>query len=144
MPHFPSTNGQISPVRQGVWPDRAARVERVRAHLRDADTWFVVAQDGPAFVGMASIARLWGEGGAVAPGVCFLGYIYVIPERWGEGIGGAVLDAVLAEAKRRDASRIHLWTHEDNERSQRLYRGRGFTPTGRRSDDSGEWARDID
>jgi ribosomal protein S18 acetylase RimI-like enzyme len=132
--------------RQGVWPNRAARVERVSAHLREPDTWVLVARDGAAFVGMASVASLWGEGGAgtVMLGGSFLSYLYVVPERWGEGIGGALLDAVLAEAKRRHASRIHLWTHEDNERSQRLYRSRGFSPTGRRSDVSGEWAREID
>ena len=93
--------------------------------------------------GMASAEALWGEEGAgsVTPGSCFLGYLFVLPERWGEGIGGAIVDAVLAEAKRRDYSQIHLWTHEDNERSHRLYRRRGFSPTGRSADGEGEWAR---
>ena len=57
--------------------------------------------------------------------------------------GGVLLDAVLAEAKRRNYSRIHLWTHEDNERSHRLYLSRGFSRTGRVSDDEGEWARNL-
>jgi hypothetical protein len=47
------------------------------------------------------------------------------------------------EAKRRDYSRIHLWTDEDNERSQRLYRSRGFSPTGRTAAGEGEWARKV-
>jgi len=42
-----------------------------------------------------------------------------------------MLDAALAEAKRRQYLRVHLWTHEENERSQRLYRSRGFARTGR-------------
>jgi ribosomal protein S18 acetylase RimI-like enzyme len=94
---------------------------------------------------MASVVLLWGKQGAgtVVPGGFFLSYLYVVPERWGERIGGALLDAVLAEAKRRHGSRIHLWTHEDNERSQRLYRSRGFSPTDRRSDLSREWAREL-
>jgi GNAT superfamily N-acetyltransferase len=94
---------------------------------------------------MASAQPLWGEHGpgTVTPGGLFLGHLFVLPERWGEGIGGAILDAVLAEAKRRHYSRIHLWTHEDNERSHRLYRSRGFSPTGRTADGEGEWARDI-
>jgi GNAT superfamily N-acetyltransferase len=131
--------------RQGVWPNRAARVERVRAHLSDPGSWFLLANEGPAFVGMASAEPLWGEDGAAAvtPGGCFLSYLFVIPERWGEGIGGNILDAVLAEAKRRHYSRIHLWTHEDNERSHRLYRSRGFSPTGRTADGEGEWACEI-
>jgi RimJ/RimL family protein N-acetyltransferase len=85
-----------------------------------------------------------GDGsGPVKPGGCFLNLIFVVPERWGEGVGGAVLDAALAEAKRRGYSRIHLWTHEENERSQRLYRRRGFAPTGRAKAGEGEWARDL-
>lgn len=102
-------------LRQGVWPNRAASVERVRAHLRDPASWFLLANDGQAEVGMASAEALRGEEGAgpVIPGGCFLGYLFVVPERWGEGIGGLILDAVLAEAKRRHYSRIHLWTQED-------------------------------
>jgi GNAT superfamily N-acetyltransferase len=107
--------------RQAVWPNRAARVERVRTHLRDPASWFLVADEGSALVGMASAEVLRGEDGA----------------------GGLILDAVLGEAKRRHYSRIHLWTHEDNERSHRLYRSRGFSPTGRTGHGEGEWAREI-
>jgi ribosomal protein S18 acetylase RimI-like enzyme len=38
---------------------------------------------------------------------------------------------------------MHLWTHEDNERAHRLYRSRGFEPTGRSADGEGEWARAL-
>jgi len=81
--------------------------------------------------------------GAVIPGGLFLGLVFVLPERWGEGIGGAIMDAVLAEAKRRGYSRVTLWTHEDNVRSHRLYRRRGFSPTGRIQAGEGEWIRDL-
>ncbi len=80
--------------------------------------------------------------GPVIPDGCFLAFLYVDPERWGRGIGGAILDAVLAEAKRRNQPRVHLLTHPDNERSQRLYRSRGFSPTGRSADGQGEWVRE--
>jgi GNAT superfamily N-acetyltransferase len=130
---------------QGVWPNRAASVERASAHLRDPASWFLLASDGPALVGMASAEALRDEDGAgpVRPDGCFLSYLFVAPERWGEGIGGGILDAVLAEAKRRHYARVHLWTHEDNERSHRLYRSRGFSPTGRTVEDGGEWAREL-
>lgn len=130
--------------RQGAWPNRAARVGRARAHLRDPGSWFLVAHEGPAMVGMAS-AEAMREGGTgpVIPGGCFLNLLFVVPERWGAGIGGAILDAALAEATRRDYSRMHLWTHEDNERSHRLYRSRGFAPTGRTEAGEGEWAREL-
>ncbi len=131
--------------RRGIWPDRAAKVERARAKLKDPASWFLLACDGPALVGMAFIEPLRDEHGvgSVTPGGCFLEYLFVAPEQWGEGIGGILLDAVLAEAKGRGCSRIHLWTYEDNKRSQRLYRSRGFSLTGRTEDRQGEWARDI-
>jgi GNAT superfamily N-acetyltransferase len=94
---------------------------------------------------MASAEPLRNEDGAgpAIPGGCFLNSLFVVPERWGEGIGGTILDAVLAEARRRHYSRIHLWTHEDNARSHRLYRSRGFSPTGRTTGGEGEWAREL-
>jgi RimJ/RimL family protein N-acetyltransferase len=130
--------------RQGVWPGQAARVEHVRARLGDPDTWLLVATEGPEILAMASACALREHDGTgpVIPGACFLGFLYVIPERWGQGIGGAVLDAVIAEAKQRHQSRIQLLTHADNERSQRLYRNRGFSPTGQSRDGQGEWARE--
>jgi GNAT superfamily N-acetyltransferase len=131
--------------RRGEWPNRAASVERVRLHLRNPASWLVLATEGQA-VGMASAEPLRGEdgSGAAVPGGCFISYLFVVPERWGEGIGALILDAVLVEAKRRDYSRTHLWTHEDNERSHRLYRSRGFSRTGRTGDGMAEWAREID
>ena len=131
--------------RQGVWPNKAARVEEVRSHLHDPGSWFLVASEGPALVGMASAEALRGDDGAgpVVPDGCFLNLLFVVPERWGEGIGGAILDAVLAEARRRRYSRIHLWTDEDNERSHRLYRRGGFSPTGRTAAGEGEWALEL-
>jgi GNAT superfamily N-acetyltransferase len=131
--------------RQGAWPGRAARVEHVRARLRDPGSWFLLARDGPVAVGMASAEALRGEDGAgpAIPGGCFLNLLFVVPERWGEGIGRAILDVVLAEARRRHSTRIHLWTHDDNERSHRLYRRSGFAPTGRTAAGKAEWAREL-
>ena len=127
--------------RQGAWPGQAARVGHVLARLHDPGTWLLVAAEGPELVAMASARALREQDGqgAVIPGGCFLGFLYVAPERWGRGIGGVLLDAVLAEAKRRHQPRIHLLTHPDNERSQRLYRSRGFSPTGRSADGQWEW-----
>jgi GNAT superfamily N-acetyltransferase len=131
--------------RKGAWPSRATRVGQARTRLRDPASWFLVATEESAVVGMASARALRGGHGTglVVPGGCFISLLFVVPERWGGGIGGALLDAVLAEAKRRRYARIHLLTHEDNERSHRLYRSRGFSPTGQTVDDQGEWAREI-
>lgn len=137
-------------VRRGGRLIPPARVEQVAASLRDPATWFLVAEDAGRLIGMASAMpyRTKEGSGVVVPGLCHLDLLFVLPERWGEGIGGAVLDAVVEHARTRGFTRIQLWTHDDNERSHRLYRSRGFTPTGRAkpNDDGssvGEWARDL-
>jgi GNAT superfamily N-acetyltransferase len=124
--------------RKGVWPHHAERLEQVRALLRDPSSRLFVAVDGPATVGMALVSpsRELLDG-------WFLNLIYVVPERWGEGIGGLTLDEVLAEARRRGCARIHLWTDEDNERSQWLYAARGFSRTGRAGEGAAEWALEL-
>ena len=94
---------------------------------------------------MALVSPLRGIGGAgpAIPGGTFLNLLYVLPERWGEGIGGRLLDEVLAEARRRGCTRIVLWTDEDNERSQWLYAARGFSRTGRAGEGAAEWALEL-
>jgi GNAT superfamily N-acetyltransferase len=131
--------------RAGVWPDRAARLEHVGAVLRDTDTWFHLATEDEQPVAMAAAKPLRSDDGAgqPVPGGCFLNLIFVVPERLGEGIGGAVLDALLAEARRRGYSHVRLLTHVDNERSHRLYASRGFSLTGRVLGGEGEWAREL-
>lgn len=124
-------------------------LEQVSDRLRDPASWFLLAEDNDAAVGMACAMPLRAEGGigAVVPGGLFLGYVFIVPERWGQGIGGIVLDAVVAEAERQGYHRIELWTHEENnERAHRLYRSRGFSTTGLTMEGDlrammGQWAR---
>jgi GNAT superfamily N-acetyltransferase len=138
--------------RQGSWSSRSARVAQVTANLHDAvhhDTasWFLIGRDGTEAVAMALVHPFRADGGSgdVIPGGWFLSLIYVLPERWGTGIGGMLLDAVIDEAKRRGGHHMYLWTHaHQNERAHRLYRSRRFAPTGRAMHDDedlqiGEW-----
>ena len=143
--------------RQGNWSSRPGRVAQVTANLYDAaghDTasWFLIGRDGGEAVAMALIHPFRADNGSgdVIAGTWFLSLIYVVPERWGKGIGGMLLDAVIEEAKRRGCHRIYLWTHErQNERAHRLYRSRSFAPTGRTMHDDegksiGEWRCDYE
>ena len=141
--------------RQGDWPSRLARVAQVTASLHDAArhdaSWFLIGRDGGEAVAMALIHpfRTRGGSGGVIAGTWFLSLIYVLPDRWGEGMGGMMLDAIIAEANRRGCQRIYLWTHErQNERAHRLYRSYSFAPTGRTMHDDegkpiGEWCCDC-
>jgi GNAT superfamily N-acetyltransferase len=136
--------------RLGIWPSRATRLASVTANLRDPDSWFLVAHEGGQAVAMALVLPFRGDRGAgpLVPGASFLDLIYVLPDRWGHGIGKALLDGVIDEATRRGSRQIYLWTHErENERAHRLYRSRAFSRTGTTSEDEGgqpvaEWIRD--
>lgn len=52
----------------------------------------------------------------------------VHPDRWGAGLGSALLAALLEEAARRGCDQVFLEVRVDNERAQRLYRRFGFEP----------------
>jgi len=99
---------------------RSSRIAQVTAHLRAAAAWFLIGRDGDEAVAMALVHPFRASGGTgdVIPGTLFLNLIYVLPDRWGQGIGGTMLDAVIAEGARRGCHRIYLWTHEhQNERA---------------------------
>jgi GNAT superfamily N-acetyltransferase len=105
----------------------------------------LLAEEGSALVGMALTEPMRdddGAGAVIADGG-FVGYLYVTPQRWGEGIGGQLLDTIVDDARSQNYRRIRLWTAADNERSHRLYRSRGFKPTGRVVHDEGEWVCEI-
>jgi GNAT superfamily N-acetyltransferase len=136
--------------RHGHWPSRSSRVAQVTAGLHDPASWFLIGRVGGEAVAMALVwpFRAHEGTGDVVPGTVFLDLIYVLPDLWGKGVGGTMLDAVINEAARGGSHRIYLWTHErENERAQRLYRSRGFVRTGRTNKDAagepvGEWLRD--
>ena len=56
----------------------------------------------------------------------------VAHDRWGEGIGTALLANLLAEAGRRGCTEVFLEVRVDNDRAQRLYRRHGFADMGLR------------
>jgi ribosomal-protein-alanine N-acetyltransferase len=56
----------------------------------------------------------------------------VAPAGWGHGIGRALLDAALTEAKHRRIESVYLEVRDSNERARRLYQSRGFEEVGRR------------
>jgi ribosomal protein S18 acetylase RimI-like enzyme len=123
--------------RRGGRPTPPHHVERVRRNIRSPDAILLVAEDAGACVGMALAMQSRADGGTglPVPGLCFISMIFVAPDRWGEGIGGRIVDDILAEAGTRGYETAQLWTHADNDRSHRLYEARGFRRTGRDHDD---------
>jgi ribosomal-protein-alanine N-acetyltransferase len=56
--------------------------------------------------------------------------VAVDPDRQGEGLGRRLLDALLAEARRRGCADVFLEARADNERAIELYRRSGFEQVG--------------
>jgi ribosomal-protein-alanine N-acetyltransferase len=85
--------------------------------------YYLVAEDEGVVAGYGGLL-------AQAGGPADVLTLAVAVGRWGEGIGSALLEALLAEAHRRGCTDIFLEVRVDNERAQRLYRRRGFTGIG--------------
>jgi GNAT superfamily N-acetyltransferase len=97
----------------------------------------------------ATDAREDDGAGPVIPGVCHVSHVFVLPGYWGRGVGGMLVDTVLADARRLGYARIQLWTFEAYERAERLYSGRGFRHTGRtmvheHGELIGQWTRELE
>ena len=87
-----------------------------------ASRYYLVAEDGDQIVGYAGLLAAGGQGDVLT--------IAVVTARWGQGIGTALLDRLLAEARSRGCTEVFLEVRADNTRAQRLYRWRGFTDVG--------------
>jgi ribosomal protein S18 acetylase RimI-like enzyme len=127
--------------RRGGRPIPPEHEARVRGYAHKPDAFLVVADDGGSIVGMALAMQGLADDGAgpPIPRLCHISMVFVLPARWGQGIGGELVKAILAEAGKRGYDRAQLWTHADNLRAQRLYEGLGFVRTGREvDDDTGE------
>lgn len=101
--------------------------------LREAaagDAPFVVAEIDGTIAGFAQGHR---DGDDSA--LFHLVRIYVRPDRWGEGVGTALLGRVAEAARERGADRMRLGVMAENDRARRFYEARGFERVGDRRDD---------
>jgi GNAT superfamily N-acetyltransferase len=110
-----------------------AHAERVRDFLGDRDSFLIVAEEDGPLVGMAvgMQGRADDGTGPPVPGLMHLKMLYVRPDRWGRGLGGALVDVVLDESRSREYDHAEVWAHLGNARARRLYDRKGFLPTGR-------------
>jgi ribosomal-protein-alanine N-acetyltransferase len=99
---------------------------------------YLVAEDDGQIVGYAGLlAPAPGGGtpdrGAPGPGgQADVMTMAVAPSRWEQGIGSALLAALLAEAAARGCAEVFLEVRVDNPRAQSLYRRHGFAEAGLR------------
>ncbi len=132
------------------------RIDEVARPCAAPETWFFVAEDcRPNRSGMAAAmpSREHEGAGELVPGLCYLDLIFVVPERWGDGIGVASPRHRHCDARGRAFTRIHLLTHDDNDRAQtcmpradsseRGWVAAASDPAGMVSECPSDWARPL-
>jgi GNAT superfamily N-acetyltransferase len=58
---------------------------------------------------------------------CYLAELYVVPDRRGHGLGRALMEAALRQARERGADRMDIGVDEPDIAARRLYESLGFT-----------------
>ena len=122
------------------WPDFETAINEDRNRRfwvdwpREADIGVIAERNG-ACLGAAWIRRFEGHelGPFDDPDVPVLA-IGVVRDHRGRGVGGALMDALIVEARRSGVSKIALSTGLFNEAALRLYRRYGFNEVARRGD----------
>lgn len=114
-----------------VFGSSLAREEGFReAHWRmrlRGSPWFAAALEGV----LAGVVCVISEPGAPAERRHLVS-MWVHPDRRGAGLGGALLDAAVHEARADGAAAVSLWLVEGSTVAAALYSSRGFAPTGER------------
>ena len=104
-------------------PPAEVTSERAAEHIEQGHSLFLLIGDGPD-----GFAQLRFRPSFYADGLeCHLQELYVVPDKRGGGLGRALLDAALEEARSAGAAYIDLGTSEDDTAARALYESAGFT-----------------
>ncbi|MDO4750444.1 MAG: ribosomal protein S18-alanine N-acetyltransferase [Eubacteriales bacterium] len=98
--------------------------EQLAIQLNPSMFVFLTAYDGTQLVGYGAFQYVLDEG--------YISNIAVAPAYRRQGMGGAVLDALLKRAEELSLSFLTLEVRASNEAAQGLYRSRGFREVGTR------------
>ena len=104
-------------------PGPDALAKRIRELLAGGDTEVLVGGAGPDGVAVLRFRpALWSE--ALE---CYLAELYVVPDRRGQGLGRALMEAAIELAREKGADRMDLGTEEDDVAARALYESLGFS-----------------
>jgi ribosomal protein S18 acetylase RimI-like enzyme len=122
--------GIVSPERLEDLPVERWRHE-VGVGLRRpvADAFTRIAEIDGEFAGYTYVAAP-GRDGDLGPEVAELVAIYVLPERWRQGAGDALMRAALERLGELGYAAVVLWTFEANERALAFYERHGWARDG--------------
>jgi GNAT superfamily N-acetyltransferase len=115
---FGSTLAREQAFAEAVWCERAAQGAAGEAVVT------YVAEEADRLVGLAT--------GREEDGRFHLFGMFVEPRARGQGVGAALVDAVLGWARARGAARLFLGVTSTNHSAMALYERCGFRPTGAR------------
>ena len=97
--------------------------DRMRQLLKNGDTLVLLAGDGPDGLAVLRFrAAIWSTGLE-----CYLAELYVTPARRGQGLGRALMEAALREARKRGADTMDIGVDEPDLAARHLYESFGFT-----------------
>jgi ribosomal protein S18 acetylase RimI-like enzyme len=104
-------------------PEPAVLAERLRQLIEGGDTLVLLAGDGPDGLAVLRLrAAIWSAGLE-----CYLAELYVTPVSRGHGLGRALMEAALREARARGADTMDIGVDEPDLAARRLYESLGFT-----------------
>ena len=104
-------------------PEPAALAERLRQLMAGGETLVVLGGEGPDGLAVLRFrAAIWSSGLE-----CYLAELYVTPPRRGHGLGRALMEAALSEARRRGADTMDIGVDEPDHVARSLYESLGFT-----------------
>lgn len=89
---------------------------------------YAVAQRDEQLVGTACLQAAYSTWAAAPYGS--IEDVYVLPAARGSGVGTALLELLVAEARKRGYCRVELHVQEDNDEAWHFYEARGFRFTG--------------
>ncbi len=108
---------------QDPTPGPRAMAERVRRLLIGRETKVLLGGTGPDGIAVLRFRpALWTE--ALE---CYLAELYVVPDRRGQGLGRALMEAAIELAREEGAAYMDLGTSEDDVAARALYESLGFS-----------------
>jgi [ribosomal protein S18]-alanine N-acetyltransferase len=123
----------VAGLERDLFPDDAWTPEMFASELSGTGRYYLVAEDGGQLVGYAGLLAPAHRPSRRAPhGQADVLTMAVASSHWGQGIGSALLEALLAEAAARGCAEVFLEVRADNPRAQRLYLRYGFAEAGLR------------
>jgi [ribosomal protein S18]-alanine N-acetyltransferase len=115
----------VMALEQELFPEDAWTPEMLASEFAESPgrRLYLVAEQDQALIGYAGMLFTGGPEADILT-------LAVHPSRWGNGIGTALLEALVQEAACRRCKQVFLEVREDNPRARDLYRRHGFVEIG--------------